>query len=338
MTDQRRTLTQDRRPRLLWTDRRGPGLPARGPATAQTADMMRILIADDDPVSRRLLEGTLVRLGHTVVPVNDGNAALEGLLAPGGPRLAILDWMMPGLDGLTVCREVRRRADAYVYIVLLTARDRREDMVAALDAEVDDFLTKPLDSVELRARLRSGERVLDLQERLLETQAALRHQATHDHLTGLWNRRMILEELAAELARASREGQPLGIAIGDLDHFKAINDTHGHATGDAVLQTSAKRLQSVLRSYDAVGRLGGEEFLLLLPGCESSEACEVAERARLAIGSEPIPGPAGPIAVSMSLGVACRHAGDSGEAVSLIEAADAALYRAKARGRNMVCL
>jgi diguanylate cyclase (GGDEF)-like protein len=297
---------------------------------------MRILIADDDPVSRRLLEAALVRLGHTVVAVPDGTSAIDGLLEPGAPRLAILDWMMPGTDGLGVCREVRKRSDAYIYIVVLTARDRHEDMVAALDAEVDDFLTKPLDTVELRARLRSGARVLDLQERLLESQDALRHHATHDHLTGVWNRRMTLEKLSSELARASREGRPVAIAIGDLDHFKEVNDTHGHATGDAVLQAAAKRLQSVLRSYDALGRLGGEEFLLLLPGCGSAEALEIAERARAAVASGEIASPAGTIRMTISLGIAHRSAGEATEAVALVAAADAALYRAKAGGRNRV--
>jgi two-component system, cell cycle response regulator len=297
---------------------------------------MRILIADDDPVSRRVLEATLSKLGHEVTSVADGTAALEVLLQPDGPRLAILDWMMPGTDGLGVCQEVRRRATAYVYIVVLTARGGRDDRIAAMEAEVDDFLTKPLDAFELRVRLRSGQRVLDLQERLLESQEALRYQATHDHLTGLWNRRGILEELAAELARATRESRPVAIAIGDLDHFKTINDTHGHATGDVVLQASATRLQSVLRSYDTVGRLGGEEFLLLLPGCEHAEAVEIAERARTAVGAAPIPTPDGPITIRMSLGVACRLAGEPADAGTLVEDADAALYRAKAGGRNLV--
>ena len=297
---------------------------------------MRILIADDDPVSRRLLEATLVRLGHEVVAVSDGTVAITGLLATGGPRLAILDWMMPGADGLRVCSVVREKASDYVYIIVLTARDRREDMVAALDAGVDDFLTKPLDQVELRARLRSGERVLDLQERLLRTQDALRHQASHDHLTGLGNRRMILEELASEMTRAARERRPVSIAIGDLDHFKQINDTFGHATGDLVLQEAAKCLQSVLRSYDAAGRIGGEEFLLLLPGCDQAEAMEIAERARAAVGAARVGGPAGPIAPTMSLGVACRQPGETTEAVALVEKADLALYRAKAGGRNRV--
>ena len=299
---------------------------------------MKILIADDDPISRRLLEGTLVRLGHEAVSVNDGTAAVAGLLAPGAPRLAILDWMMPGADGLAVCREVRRRSESYVYIILLTARDRREDMVAGFDAEADDFLTKPLDSVELRARLRSGERVLALQERLLETQAALRHQATHDHLTGLWNRRMILDALGHELNRASHEGRPLAVAVADLDHFKQVNDTHGHPAGDAVLQASAKRIQSVLRDYDAVGRVGGEEFLLLLPGCTADEARVIAERAREAIASAPIELPSGSLPMSMSLGVASTMGRPKGDAMALLEAADAALYRAKANGRNQVAV
>jgi diguanylate cyclase (GGDEF)-like protein len=299
---------------------------------------MRILIADDDPVSRRLLEGTLVRVGHSVTAVSDGTAALKALLAPDGPRFAILDWMMPGADGLAVCREIRQKAEAYVYIVVLTARDRPEDRMVALDAEVDDFLTKPLDQAELRVRLRSGARVVDLQSRLLETQKALQHQATHDVLTGLGNRRMILDELAAELTRAARDRRAVSIAIGDLDRFKEINDTYGHATGDMVLQIAGKRLQSALRTYDAVGRLGGEEFLLLLPGCDQVEAQEIAERARLAVSSESITGPLGPIPISISLGVASRKPNERTEAVSLVAAADLALYRAKAGGRNRVSL
>lgn len=299
---------------------------------------MRILIADDDPVSRRLLEATLVRMGHTVVAVADGTSAMKGLFAPDGPRFAILDWMMPGADGLTVCREVRNNAQAYVYIVMLTARDGADDRLVALEAEVDDFLAKPLDHVELRVRLRSGARVLELQERLLESQKALHHQAMHDHLTGLGNRRMILEELASEIARTSREQRPLSIAIGDLDNFKQINDTLGHPVGDIVLQATAKRLLGVVRSYDVVGRLGGEEFLLLLPGCDQAEALEIAERARIAVSSEAVAGPSGFISTTMSLGVACRKATDTTAAVALLEVADLALYRAKAGGRNRVSL
>ena len=295
---------------------------------------MKILIADDDPVSRLLLESTLSKLGQEVVSVADGTTAVARLLEPGAPRLAILDWMMPGLDGLAVCREVRRRPEPYVYVILLTARDQREDMVVALDAQVDDFLTKPLDSVELRARLQSGQRVLELQERLLESQAALRHQATHDHLTGLWNRAMILEELGRTLPRTIDGNQPFAVAIVDLDHFKQINDTHGHTGGDTVLREAAGRLRAILRDYDSIGRYGGEEFLVLLPGCDAAAAADIAERARAAVAAAPVDIDGAPVPVTASIGVASvsTHI----EPAVLVDAADAALYRAKDGGRNRV--
>lgn len=296
---------------------------------------MKILIADDDAVSRRLLESTLQRLGHEVVAVSDGSAALAALLKPDGPQLAILDWMMPGADGLTVCRTVRQRPTPYVYVIVLTGRHRRDDMVAALDAGVDDFLTKPFDSLELRARLRSGERVLDLQEGLLRAQEKLRLQATHDGLTGLWNRSMMLDQLELELSRAERDHRPLSIVMIDLDRFKHINDTHGHAAGDAVLRTAAERMRSVLRAYDGLARYGGEEFMLLLPGCDTTAALDIAERARETMALEPARSGDIELPITISLGIA--SAVDAGwDAASLIAAADEALYRAKARGRNRV--
>ena len=249
---------------------------------------------------------------------------------------SILDWMMPGLDGLAVCREIRRRPGPYVYVILLTARDRREDVVVALDAGADDFLTKPFDPVELRARLHSGKRILDLQRRLLDP-AALHHQAMHDHLTGLFNRRMILDELARAFERMGDEGRPIAVAIADIDHFKHINDSFGHAAGDTVLQSVASRIRDVLRTYDAVGRYGGEEFLLVLPGSDGTIAHEIADRARRHVTDRPIDGgPAGvPVNVSVSIGVSWADPATSAPA-ALIEAADAALYRAKEAGRNRV--
>jgi two-component system cell cycle response regulator len=298
---------------------------------------LRILIADDELVSRRLLEAALVRLGHTFVAVKDGPEALNALLDPDGPRLAILDWMMPGADGLAVCRAIRKRPTPapYVYVILLTARDRREDMVAALDAEADDFLTKPFDAVELRVRLRSGERVLALQERLLEVQEELRIEATHDALTGLWNRGMVLDQLRRELRRAHRERGPLAVIMADIDHFKCINDAHGHEAGDEVLRQTAKSMRSALRDYDGVGRYGGEEFLFLLPRCDATVAGQVAERVRAAVAAAPVCVGDVPLTVTASLGVACtRSSGD--EPNALIRAADEALYRAKGHGRNRV--
>jgi len=296
---------------------------------------VRILIADDDPVSRRLLERTLEGLGHEVVAVPDGSAAVAAILGANGPSLAILDWMMPGADGLTVCRTVRQRATPYVYIIMLTGRHRRDDMVAALDAEVDDFLTKPFDALELRARLRSGERVLQLQETLLRAQDQLRQQATHDGLTGLWNRSKVLDQLDVELTRAVRDQRPLSIAMADLDQFKHINDSHGHGAGDLVLREAAVRMRSVLRPYDGLARHGGDEFLLLMPGCDTSAAFEIAERARAAIASEPARNDLLALPMTISVGIACT-VDATVDPTALIAAADEALYRAKAKGRNCV--
>lgn len=290
---------------------------------------MRILIADDDLVSRRLLEATLVRLGHSVIAVAEGPHAAEALLDPMGPRLAILDWMMPGADGLEVLRQVRQRADPYVYVILLTSRHRREDMVAGLAAGADDFLKKPFDTVELAARLRSGERVIALQERL-------RHEASHDQLTGLWNRRRILEHLDRELHRAARKPVPMGVLIADLDHFKQINDTHGHPVGDVVLQESAARLSMVMRAYDGCGRYGGEEFLIVLTDCSLDAALQVADRGRTEVGREPVRIKTLELSVTVSVGVAWSDTGEE-SATRLIQAADDALYQAKATGRNRVC-
>jgi diguanylate cyclase (GGDEF)-like protein len=241
--------------------------------------------------------------------------------------------MMPRADGLSVCRAVRRHIDRYVYLIVLTSLDRREDMLAALDAGVDDFLTKPFNNDELRARLRSGERVLALEERLLAVQASLQFHATHDYLTGVMNRAAIFDRLSVELTRARREGTPVSVMLADLDHFKQINDTLGHAVGDITLVRAVRRIQSAIRAYDAIGRYGGEEFLLVLPGCDRDAAMIVSERARLAV-AEPEPA-AGAPHVSVSIGVACTNeAGPDPQA--LVNAADQALYRAKASGRNRV--
>jgi two-component system cell cycle response regulator len=296
---------------------------------------MKMLIADDDPVTRRMLEATLQGLGHDVCAVDDGATALERLGQPDSPRLAILDWMMPGLDGLSVCRSLRHGSGPYTYIVLLTARETRRDMVEALDAGADDFLTKPLDVVELRARLRSGERIIALQEDLLRTQSALEHQASHDRLTGLWNRGRVLDQLTRELFRTRREQACLAVVMADIDHFKRINDTWGHATGDAVLCDLGRRMQLALRVSDTIGRYGGEEFLMVLPRADIGGGFEVAERVRRAVAAAPVADGTQEHRVTVSLGVASSATSGFDPAV-LIRAADRALYRAKADGRNRV--
>jgi two-component system cell cycle response regulator len=296
---------------------------------------VKILIADDEPVSRRLLEGTLIQLGHEVTAVADGAQAVGALLAPNGPRLAILDWMMPGVDGIEVCRKVRQRPTPYTYIVLLTSRDARSDMLAGLDAGADDFLTKPCDAMELRIRLRSGERVLKLQEHLLETQAALKFEAAHDRLTGLWNRGSVLDQLNRELSRAKREKAPLALMLADLDHFKSINDDFGHAAGDKVLREVGTQMRSVLRVSDSIGRYGGEEFLLVLPRADLNGAREVGERLLTAVRNITVCDDELVIRPRTSIGAACTTSSGF-DADALIRTADAALYRAKAQGRDRV--
>jgi two-component system, cell cycle response regulator len=295
---------------------------------------MNILIAEDDRVTRQVLRASLLSLGHQVVEAADGTGALEALAQPGAPNLAILDWLMPGMDGLEVCRALRQRPGRYIYIVLLTARDAHGDMIEALDAGADDFLTKPFKLGELRARLRAGERVLALQDDLLRSQEVLLHEASHDRLTGLWNRGRVLDELARELRRTHRDLSTLALVLCDVDRFKQINDTHGHTVGDTVLKQIAVRISSTLRASDSVGRYGGEEFLLILPHADIKSGRDVADRVRTAVAAQPITAGTLQLGVTISLGVACSSPGISEEI--LIHAADQALYRAKANGRNRV--
>jgi two-component system cell cycle response regulator len=296
---------------------------------------VNILIADDDAISRRLLRAALLTLGHQVVEVEDGVGAVQALSATDAPALAILDWMMPGMDGLEVLRTIRQKPGRYVYVLLLTARDSTADMIEALDAGADDFLTKPFNVGELRARLKAGERVLMLQDDLLRSQEVLKHEATHDHLTGLWNRGRILDELARELRRHRRELSSLAIVMADVDHFKQVNDTHGHPVGDLVLQHVGRRVRSTLRNSDSLGRYGGEEFLMILPYADVNGARDVAERVRGAVASTPIIDAPVSLTVTMSFGVSCA-VGSSVPEETLLHAADQALYRAKANGRNRV--
>ena len=296
---------------------------------------MKILAAEDNPVFQSMLRAILTKWGYEVIVAKDGNEALRVLEADNAPRLAILDWMMPGIDGVDVCRRVRAVGrEPYIYILLLTARTDSEDLVEGIDSGADDYLTKPFHAPELQARLRAGQRILQLQEQLLAAREALRQEATHDSLTGLLNRHAILGVLQIELERASRERLPLSILMADLDNFKQINDSHGHLSGDAVLREGAARMNSSIRRYDSLGRYGGEEFLFVLPGCTSEGGLAQAERLRLAFDSQPFRVGEQSLTVTCSVGVASRTAGLTVTTDELIRDADVALYAAKASGRN----
>ena len=298
---------------------------------------MKILAAEDNPVFQATLRSMLTKWGYEVTVAKDGNEALRVLQAEDAPQLAILDWMMPGIDGVDVCRRVRSVGrEPYIYILLLTARTDSEDLVEGMDSGADDYLTKPFNVSELRARLRAGERILDLQQQLLAAREALRQEATHDSLTGLLNRNAIFGMLQLELDRARRESREISMLMADLDQFKKVNDRYGHLAGDAVLRESAQRMKSSTRAYDSLGRYGGEEFLVVLPGCGGQAAVAQAERLRAAIGSEPVLVGGRSLAVTCSIGVACRPSGMAGDMDALIREADCALYAAKENGRNRV--
>jgi diguanylate cyclase (GGDEF)-like protein len=297
---------------------------------------MRILIADDSLLSRRLLEDTLRNWGYEVTAVRDGTEAREILSGEDCPPIAILDWMMPGCTGPELCDMVRSSArEPYTYILLLTSRNEKQDLVTGMEAGADDYITKPFDRHELQVRLRAGTRIVELQQQLLNTREALREQATRDYLTNLWNRSAILDRLRREMARSAREGTPFGLILADIDRFKSINDSWGHAAGDLALKEVSSRISATLRPYDSVGRYGGEEFLMILPGADLEETASLAERVREEIRSAPMVWDGVPVGLSCSFGCTSGFGSDE-SAADLIRVADESLYAAKRGGRDRV--
>jgi two-component system, cell cycle response regulator len=288
----------------------------------------KILIAEDDPVSRHLLTNFLVKWDYDVTVVRDGTQALRILESDDTPRLAVLDWMMPGMEGPHICQHIRTHSERpYTYILLLTARIQKEDLLRGLECGADDYLTKPFDALELRARLHVGERILNLEDEL-------RYRATHDTLTGISNRGVALEAMSREHARQVREKGSFGIILADLDHFKNINDTYGHVCGDAVLKEAAERMIGCARPYDTVGRYGGEEFLIVVTSANESVTLALAERARAAIESRPFATGSGKVHITASFGIAASSSAQPIEPKRLLQLADESLYRAKLKGRN----
>jgi two-component system, cell cycle response regulator len=298
----------------------------------------RVLIAEDDAMFRKILRSWLESWGYQVTVAEDGAKAWQILQEMRAPHLLILDWIMPNLNGIDVCRRVRERASSpYQYILLVTAKDDKQDLVRGLEAGADDYLSKPFDRDELRARLRTGRRILTLQAEQLKAREELQLQASHDGLTGTWNRNAILDLLHREYDLAARSGNTIGVIMLDVDHFKRVNDTYGHLAGDQVLIEAARRMQQAVRSYDLVGRYGGEEFLVVSPDCNKEQIQVCAERIRLAMEEQPVLAYGSTIAITVSAGMAILAPWLSSEKDALA-AADNALYRAKSGGRNQVVI
>jgi len=299
---------------------------------------MKILLAEDSPVYRHLISGHLKEWGFDVQIANDGAVAWELLQAPDAPKLALLDWVLPKIEGIELCRRIRKAQahSEYTYVVLLTSKDGKDELVAGMRAGADDYLIKPFHPPELEARLLGGKRILDLQRELVAARESLRVAATYDFLTGLLNRGEIVAWLDRELVRGGRETSPVGIVLADIDHFKKVNDSLGHSGGDVVLKEVAGRLKSDLRVYDGAGRYGGEEFLLILPGCDLVTTVRRAEEIRRGVSAPGVMSPKGIVQVTVSMGVTCTRGDRTSNVEALLNEADAALYRAKQNGRNRV--
>lgn len=294
---------------------------------------MKVLIAEDDPVSRRLLEAFLHEWGYDVLVTGNGSEAWEVLQNPEAPNLVISDWMMPHMDGLTLCRKIRQmRRSGYIYLIILTTKGGKRDVIEGLEAGADDFIIKPFDQDELKYRVKIGERIIKLEQRILQL-------ARTDHLTGVLNRRAFMERMEQEVQRSLRENTPFALIMADIDYFKRINDRYGHQAGDLVLQKFADRLTESSRPYDVVARYGGEEFVICLLGADGFQAESFTERIRQKVEEMKIilPGYSQAIHITASFGTASLSLESDDSLGLIIKRADDALYRAKAEGRNCVC-
>ena len=292
---------------------------------------MKILLVEDSAIDRRKVETCLKEWGLDYVIAESGSEAAKILEQPDPPNMALLDWMLPGIDGIELCKRIRKIGiqGTYIYTVMLTSKNRKQDLLTAMEAGADDYLAKPVNSSELRARILVGKRILDLQQ-------SLRFAATHDVLTDLINRSEILAALEREYSRSGREGKPAVVILADIDHFKQTNDSMGHAAGDVVLKEVARRLKMDLRPYDVVGRYGGEEFLIILPSCELQVGLRRANEIRALVAKTPIATAFGTTSAAVSMGVTVSCGNTDHTVADVLHQADMALYSAKKNGRNRV--
>ena len=299
-----------------------------------------ILIAEDDPVSRILLEKTLTKAGYEVASAKDGREALAFFNKRFFP-IVFTDWMMPEMDGLQLCRRIRKDiSTGYVFIFLITSRDSRDDIIEGLEAGADDYLTKPFDRSELFARLKTAIRILELEKSLKEAYEEIRVLSITDTLTGCYNRTYMNEYLPKELKRSIRYGHPISLVMVDVDYFKTVNDTYGHQAGDQVLKELVETIrQSIRFEVDWIARYGGEEFIVVFPETDLERAKTLAERLCEEVSNRIILFNKTEIRITASFGVAGFTASDSLKDISheaMISLADKSLYQAKREGRNRV--
>lgn len=303
------------------------------------SEPMDILVAEDSKVSQAMLKAILGRWGHRVVLAADGLKALEIMDKPDAPQLILLDWIMPGMDGLDVCRKLLEDPSREPpYIIFLTAKDTMSDMVVGLGAGASDFIKKPFNREELHARINVGQRTLRLQKELVAAREKMANLAMIDPLTGAFNRRAMIEMIEKEQARTIRKGGAIWLALFDVDRFKQINDTHGHHVGDQVLVEFCDVIRKRIRKTDTLSRWGGEEFLLMAPAGDYelslASVSPLFDRIRQSIEDTPVHAEGKEIRYTTSAGVALLHAHDNLDLI--LQSADAALYEAKRGGRNRV--
>jgi len=304
-------------------------------SSAHTA--WRILLVDDEPTQRLIMARLLKRGGYEVEMASNGREALAKL-EQGDFPLMITDWEMPEMDGVALCRALRSKEQGYTYIILLTSRDAIEHLVAGLQSGADDYLIKPVIEPELIARLNTGRRIVTLERSLRAANEENRRLSITDPLTGVYNRRYLMEQLPREIDRAARYGRQLAAVMCDVDFFKKINDTHGHLTGDEVLKWFGSTLKAGVRSSDWIARYGGEEFVIVLPETNVSNAALAAEHLRKHIAEQPFKGSGQEFAVSASFGVSgWREKVPQGATLdSLMARCDSGVYASKAAGRNRI--
>jgi len=299
---------------------------------------MKLLVADDSKVSRAMLSAITKSWGYEVILAEDGEQAWQVMQEYDAPKLLLLDWEMPKMNGIEVCeRVIAKDPENPPYIILLTSRSSSGDIVEGLSKGANDYLSKPFDSAELQVRLQVGKRMVEMQDKLNETLNELKKLASHDSLTGLLNRRAIMEDIPKEIKRMKRQEQVLCIAMCDIDHFKQVNDTYGHLVGDEVLKEVTKRMTTTLRDYDLLGRYGGEEFLVITPVDNNKNGLKVYQRICDEISSQAFIVNDLSIPITMSCGVAAYSTDSEAHTITeLISKADEALYQAKDNGRNQV--